>query len=409
MNAGGEAAVNATLDVSNVPKSAGNLLTATATSAKSSNTSQFSQCISLTQGGTASSATLDAAHEHADDDSRALLRTARSDSRRARLRTRRSTRTAARLRAARRHPLGAIPLGAIPSGAIPLGAIPLGAIGLTPQTLLQDGLGGVPLNTIPLNAPKSWETELQSTTLAGLPTQTLTLRDVLSLSTLPRDLQSGATNPITLRDVDLSLSPLGAIPLGAIALGRTPLGAIPISGDASSDRRNELVHADPLAARFLDVRLHEPRHANRCRPRAAGRAARCDSTRRDSAWRNPVGCDSARCDPARCDRTRGHAARRDSARRDRLPGRGAARRDSARSHPAWCDPARCDPARCDSGALGRRRLHVRLLLRQGRHSPTHSMRAQSSRTRRSRISGPTEAPCSATWRPSSPPISPRSI
>ena len=219
VNAGGEAAINAFIDISNIPAGAGNVVTATATSS-SGNTSEFSKrCITITQGGTASDATLSLSESTATTTPGAsavpLSDIPPSAFGNALDSTSGST-SSAPLGAI---PLGAIPLGAIPLGAIPLGAIPLGAIGLTPQALLQDGLGGVPLNSIPLKAPKSWDAELQNTALAGLPTQTLTLRDVLSLNPLPPDLQPGAASPVGLRDMDLSLSPLGAIPLGAIALG----------------------------------------------------------------------------------------------------------------------------------------------------------------------------------------------
>src|SRR5262249_43483011 len=105
--------------------------------------------------------------------------------------------------------------------------------GFNSQTLSEDGLGGVPLNTIPLKPPLSWVSELQNTTLAGLPIQPLTLKDVLALPSPPSNLITPGPNAIGLKDIDLSLSPLGAIPLGAIALGSAPLGAIPISGDTT--------------------------------------------------------------------------------------------------------------------------------------------------------------------------------
>jgi CSLREA domain-containing protein len=237
VNAGGEAAINATIDMSNVSPDAGSIVTATATSA-TNNTSEFSkQCINITQSGTATGSTISLSPDTTQTKPGAFAvptndipPSAFASSPDAGGGT-----SSAPLGAI---PLGAIPLGAIPLGAIPLGAIPLGAIGLTPQALLQDGLGGVPLNSIPLNPPKSWDAELRNTPLAGLPTQTLTLRDVLLLNPLPPDLQPGAATPITLKDVNLSLSPLGAIPLGAIALGSTPLGAIPIGGASSDNATN---------------------------------------------------------------------------------------------------------------------------------------------------------------------------
>jgi CSLREA domain-containing protein len=232
VGAGGEAALKATLDVSGVSPNAGSLLTVSATSG-SGNTSEFSVCRGVVSAGTASASTLTltttspttepgASSVPLSDIPASAFATSSTDSN--------GGTPAAPLGAI---PLGAIPLGAIPLGAIPLGAIPLGAIGFTPQALLEDGLGGVPLNTIPLKAPLSWESELQGTPLAGLPIQTLTLRDVLTLPTPPANLTTAGPGAIGLKDLDLSLSPLGAIPLGAIALGASPLGAIPISGDAS--------------------------------------------------------------------------------------------------------------------------------------------------------------------------------
>ncbi len=229
---GGEAAVNATLVVSSA--SVGQLLTATATSA-SGNTSEFSgRCIALTLGGTATSATLDLHTDTGTTQPGAAVIPLSAIPPSAFANTSTDSNggtTAAPLGAI---PLGAMPLGAIPLGAIPLGAIPLGAIGFTPQALLEDGLGGVPLNTIPLKAPLSWETELQGTPLAGVPAQTLTLKDVLGLASPPANLTTPGPGAIGLKDLDLSLSPLGAIPLGAIALGSTPLGAIPIGGGTTS-------------------------------------------------------------------------------------------------------------------------------------------------------------------------------
>ena len=236
VNGGGEAAVNATLDISDVSPNAGSLVTATATSA-SGNTSAFSnRCISLTRGGTATSATLSLYADTATTPPGASVIPLSAIPPSAFSKTSTDSNggtVAAPLGAI---PLGAIPLGAIPLGAIPLGAIPLGAIGFTPQSLVQDGLGGVPLNTIPLKAPLSWETELNGTPLKGVPAQTLTLKDVLGLppAVLPANLVTPGPNAIGLKDIDLSLSPLGAIPLGAIALGSSPLGAIPIGGGTTT-------------------------------------------------------------------------------------------------------------------------------------------------------------------------------
>ena len=230
VNGGGEAAVNATLDISDVSPDAGSLVTATATSA-SNDTSAFSnRCIALTRGGTATSATLSLSADTSTTPPGAAVIPLSAIPPSAFGNTSTDSNGAVVGAPLGAIPLGAIPLGAIPLGAIPLGAIPLGAIGFTPQSLVQDGLGGVPLNTIPLKAPLSWETELHGTPLQGVPAQTLTLKDVLGLASPPANLVTPGPNAIGLKDLDLSLSPLGAIPLGAIALGSTPLGAIPING-----------------------------------------------------------------------------------------------------------------------------------------------------------------------------------
>ena len=128
-------------------------------------------------------------------------------------------------------PLGGIPLGGIPLGGIPLGGIPLGGIGFTAANLAQNGLGGVPLSTIPLKLPDRWETHLAGTAFSATPMNNVTLAQILG---------TPAVTGVTLKDLDLSSSPLGGIPLGGIALGALPLGGIPIGGNSSATTAQNL-------------------------------------------------------------------------------------------------------------------------------------------------------------------------
>jgi CSLREA domain-containing protein len=100
-----------------------------------------------------------------------------------------------------------------------------GFAGLT-QTI--PALGSISLSSIPLVHPSGgWDVVLAGTPLAGIPLQNVTLRDVYALNPPPGPLAPNSTNPLTIGDLDLSRSPLGALPAMAFALGKLPLSAIP--------------------------------------------------------------------------------------------------------------------------------------------------------------------------------------
>ncbi len=115
-------------------------------------------------------------------------------------------------------PLASIPLASIPLASIPLASIPLASI----------PLASIPLASIPLLKPAGgWEALFAGTSLQGVPPQNIKLTDVFcARTTCPYPDVTAKVQSISLRDIDVSGTPLASISLASIVLGTTPLASI---------------------------------------------------------------------------------------------------------------------------------------------------------------------------------------
>ncbi len=198
----------------------GYVITATTTD-PSGNTSEFSACVTVEEGGPESAAITgfgsDSSSSPAgaeevliDDIPPSALKGARPQ----------ATGGTQQGTALDSIPLDSIPLDSIPLDSIALDSIPLDSIGLTPS-LLRETLGGVHLSDIPLRTEGGWNAALAGTPLAGAPLNAVTLADVMALANSP-------TDGLTLGQLDLAGTALDSINLAAVAIGPLALDSIPV-------------------------------------------------------------------------------------------------------------------------------------------------------------------------------------
>ena len=113
-------------------------------------------------------------------------------------------------------PLRSVPLRSVPLRSIllaaPLRSVPLRSVSLLDTILLSE---------IQLTYEGAWDTLLAGTPLAGVPLQTLTLADLAAVTDSSPNIQA-----LTLADVDLSATRLGALSLVGVLLGPVPLRSV---------------------------------------------------------------------------------------------------------------------------------------------------------------------------------------
>ncbi len=188
----------------------GQVVSATATNAVTSDTSAFSSCESVPGSATieavtiaASAAAVEAAGKVplANVPPAAFLGNGASNARSA--------------------PVNDIPINEVQLRDSPVNDIPINDVGLS---ALAPELGDVLLSTVPLLRAGGWEAVLAGTSLAQRPIQNVTLKDVLTAG-------SGVdVSGLTLADLDLSHSPLGQISAVAWSLGGVTLGQLDLAG-----------------------------------------------------------------------------------------------------------------------------------------------------------------------------------
>ena len=200
----------------------GEVVTATATNAFTSSTSEFSNCASVTAGGGGGGIVLDAVQASVPSTGRVPLASIPGSALVAR--------PAGSTQASpiRDIPIRDIPIRDIPIRDIPIRDIPIADIGFTNGNVLPL-LSSFALSDIPLLRAGGWPGALTGTDLGTAPPQNVTLRDVLALSPVP---PAFATQPLTLEDLDLSRTALGRVPAVAVVLGAVPLGQLELPAGA---------------------------------------------------------------------------------------------------------------------------------------------------------------------------------
>ena len=215
-------------------------ITATATD-EDGNTSEFSACETVVEGGEPPTATVTLSATTAIEEAGA-----------ARVQLEDVPFTAI-LDAARRSNTAASPVNELPVNELPVNELPVNELPVNELGFLQlpDLLRSVPLSSIPLLRPGGWQAYLSTTALRGVPLTNVTLRDVLTLTPLPPGLDPAAPNDIRLSEIDFSRSPLGRLSAPVLVLGddrscrssRSRAG--PPSGAGSSPGRRSTARARP--------------------------------------------------------------------------------------------------------------------------------------------------------------------
>ena len=195
----------------------GEVVTATATNAFTSSTSEFSNCASVVAGGGGGGVVLDAVQASVPSTGRVPLASIPGSALVARP-------PGIEASPIRDIPIRDIPIRDIPIRDIPIADIPIRDIGFADGNVLPL-LSSFSLSDIPLLRPGGWPAALATSPLATAPPQNVTLRDVLALN-----LPGLAT--LGLADLDLSRTPLGQVPAAAVVLGAVPLGQLELPGGA---------------------------------------------------------------------------------------------------------------------------------------------------------------------------------